>query len=340
VPRHPDVAHALGLLRRVLLSPGVAPARHVLVACSGGADSIALLGLCSRLAHGLDLVVSVGHVDHRLRAESASEAALVGRVAADLGLSCTVVEVSLAPGPGLPDRARAARRDALRAVAGGAGARWIALGHTADDQAETMIMHLSRGCGLDGLAAMPGVERPWLRPLLGLARAQTRALAGHLGLPFVDDPSNADPGSLRVRVRERIVPVLREHNPRAERALSALATELRADEAALSAWTDRELHARARGPARLDLRGIDTVPRAVRTRLLRELCRLGGVDPSELTRRVVEQVDDAAVARAQRCRGAARAPSDAPLGWDLRPRRRLCLEGDALFVIPADGPNH
>ncbi len=191
-PKDPTIAEALGHVRAAV--ERVEPeARRIVVACSGGADSVAALGLLLALRSSLALEITVGHVDHGLRRESADEARKVSALANQLGLAVRVTRIALAPGPGLPMRARVARREALVAQARELGATTIVLAHTATDQAETMLMHMVRGAGLDGLAAMPVHEHPWLRPLLELTRAQTRDLAEKLGFGFVDDPSNEDP---------------------------------------------------------------------------------------------------------------------------------------------------
>ncbi|HEY0139130.1 MAG TPA: tRNA lysidine(34) synthetase TilS, partial [Nannocystis sp.] len=192
-PRHPSIAAALGHLRPAIA--GVRSARGVppdgrlalLVACSGGADSTALLGLLALITDADRLTLTVGHVDHGLRAGSAAEAEHVRTVAQSLGVAVHATRLTLAPGPGLPARARDARRAALRGMAAGAP---VVLAHTQTDQAETLLMHATRGAGLEGVAAMPAWDDPWCRPLLGVPREVTRALCDRLGLGFVDDPSN------------------------------------------------------------------------------------------------------------------------------------------------------
>ena len=342
-PRHPSIAAALGHLRPALASlraqRGLAPGRPLalLVACSGGADSTALLGLLALIAAGDQLELAVGHVDHGLRAASREEAAHVARVAAGLGLSLRHTRLALAPGAGLPARARDARRAALRAMAGDAAA--IVLAHTQTDQAETLLLHATRGAGLEGVAAMPMWDPPWLRPLLGLPRVATRALCGALGLEFVDDPSNLDRRHPRVRVREEVLPVLREHNPRVEAALAGLAAQAADAEAALTQWAEREESARRRGPGWWAIDGLAALPRAVRTRLLRRLCAEGGADLGSLGQAAIASIDRALCARA----GAATAqeagpasPARAPRSWDLRPGLRLRLDRGGLRIGPVE----
>ena len=160
---------------------------------SGGPDSLALLVLA--VAAGCD--VTAHHVDHGLRPGSAGEATVVAAAAARFGARFTAHTVEVAHGPNLEARARAARRAALPPH--------VATGHTADDQAETILLNLVRGAGLDGLAGMrPGPSKP----MLGLRRAETRALCEAAGLEPVSDPTNADPAHRRNRVRHELLPLM------------------------------------------------------------------------------------------------------------------------------------
>lgn len=166
-------------------------------AVSGGPDSLALLVL----ARAAGCEATAIHVDHGLRPGSADEADFVAEAAARLGARFRAVRVEVAPGPNLEARARAARYGALPPE--------VATGHTADDLAETVLLNLLRGAGLDGLAPMLRVEpgRP-RRPVLGLRRAETRALCGTVGLAPLVDPTNDDRSFLRNRIRHELLPVL------------------------------------------------------------------------------------------------------------------------------------
>jgi tRNA(Ile)-lysidine synthase len=334
-PRHPSIAAALGLARPALAAARGGSGRwRVLVACSGGADSTALLGLLALVAGADALELHVGHVDHGLRAASADEAAHVAALAARLGLPLQATRLALAPGPGLALRAREARRAALRAQADACGATAIALAHTRTDQAETLLMHAVRGAGLAGVAAMAAWEPPWLRPLLGVSRAEARALCGRLGLGFVDDPSNVDPVHPRVRMREQVLPALRRENPRVEAALAALADQAADAEAALDAWAASEVEARRRGPDTWAIEGLADLPRAVRTRVLRRICGLLGAEPGHAA---IAAVDRAIAERAASSRApspGAASPARAPRAWDLRPGLRLRLDRRGLHLGP------
>ncbi|HVB05256.1 MAG TPA: tRNA lysidine(34) synthetase TilS [Acidimicrobiales bacterium] len=163
------------------------------VAVSGGRDSLALLALA--VAAGCR--VTAYHVDHGLRPGSAAEGQLVAAAASALGASFEARRVEIGAGPNLEARAREARFAALP--------DGVATGHTADDQAETILLNLLRGSGLDGLAGMRAGPR---HPLLALRRSETHALTDALGLAVVEDPSNDDPAILRNRVRHELLPLL------------------------------------------------------------------------------------------------------------------------------------
>ena len=180
------------LLSRCLFPP---PGTMTTAAVSGGADSLALLVLATAAGLRVDAV----HVDHGLRPGSAREADVVREAAARLGAGFRSERVVVEPGPDLEARARAARRAVLPADA--------MTGHTADDQAETLLLNLVRGAGLDGVAAM----RPSLRkPLLALRRAETSTVCRDAGLDPVVDPSNTDPAHRRNRVRHEVLPLLED----------------------------------------------------------------------------------------------------------------------------------
>lgn len=178
------------LLPRCTFPP---PGTAVTCAVSGGPDSTALVALA--VAAGCR--ATAVHVDHGLRDGSAQEAQVVAATAERLGAAFRAVAVHVAPGPNLEARARRARYEALPPG--------VLTGHTADDQAETLLLNLLRGAAADGLGAMrPGPRRP----LLALRRHETRALCDRLGLTVVEDPSNLDPRHLRNRVRHELLPLL------------------------------------------------------------------------------------------------------------------------------------
>ncbi|MGO8874105.1 MAG: tRNA lysidine(34) synthetase TilS [Acidimicrobiales bacterium] len=168
------------------------PGTDLVCGVSGGADSLALL----LLATAAGCRVTAVHVDHGLRPGSAGEAERVASVAARFGAAFRAERVVVADGPNLEARARQARRRALGPDA--------ATGHTADDQAETVLANLLRGAGVSGLAAMRAGPR---HPLLDLRRTETEALCDHFGLEALRDPSNDDPRFVRNRIRHELLPL-------------------------------------------------------------------------------------------------------------------------------------
>jgi tRNA(Ile)-lysidine synthase len=179
----------------VLLTRCSFPSAGTPVTCavSGGADSTALLAL----AVAAGCVATAVHVDHGLRMGSAAEAKVVRANAAALGAAFLTIKVEVGDGPNLEARARRARYAALPAD--------VLTGHTADDQAETVLVNLLRGAATSGMAGMrPGPRRP----LLALRRADTAALCALLGLDVVHDPSNLDPRHQRNRVRHELLPLM------------------------------------------------------------------------------------------------------------------------------------
>jgi tRNA(Ile)-lysidine synthase len=180
----------------------------VLVAVSGGADSVALLHVLLTLADELSLRLHVLHVDHGLRPESGADAAFVERLAARLGVPADVARVTVPAGGSREDAARVARYAALQAHARRLHAQRIAIGHTTDDQAETVLMRMLTGAGVRGLAGIPPVRGPIVRPLLESRRAELVALLVAAGLPWIDDPSNQDRAFFRNRVRHELLPML------------------------------------------------------------------------------------------------------------------------------------
>lgn len=333
-PRNPTIGASLGPVRGALSALAEGSGRSLLVACSGGADSVATLGLLVLLERSEGLTLSVGHVDHGLRPESADEAELVRALAEGLGLPCFVERVELARGPGLPARARAARRGALEAMARQAGADAIVLAHTATDQAETMLMHATRGAGLVGLAAMPVLDGPWLRPVLDLTRMQTRELAELLDLPFVDDPSNEDREQLRTWLRHEVLRPLRATNPRVEVLMAGLAQEARDAQEAVEVWAMREVDSRRTslegGAESWTLDEFDALPRAIRMRVMRRLCELAGADLSRLHRRTVAAMEQACVDVSEATRAGRGAPRPAPRRWQLHPGREVIVDKNGV----------
>ncbi len=236
-------------VRRAIAAHDLFPAAGiVIVACSGGADSLALLlaldALCGQAGRAYPAVsLHVAHLDHGLRgAESAADAAFVAAEAARLGLDATIVTLTKADRAdwrgSLEAAARGARYAFLRQVARQRGAAAIATGHTADDQAETVLLHLLRGSGLDGLAGMRPSNGAIIRPLLDCWRSATEEFCRDMGRTPRDDSSNRDPRYLRNRVRHELIPLAEQLQPRCKAALVRNAALIADDRAALEAATD------------------------------------------------------------------------------------------------------
>ncbi len=230
-------SHAPSLLRRVerlvrdeaLFSKG----DLVVVACSGGPDSTALLHALALLRPRLGHQLAACGVDHGLRPEAPAELALAAQVAAGLGVPFQTLSVDVPPGPNVQARARDARLRALGQAARSLGGSRVATGHTADDRAETVILRLLRGAGPRGLGVLPpSAPSPvdpaitLARPLLGARRADVLAHLDRHGLPSATDPSNADPRFTRARVRAEVMPLLEDLSPGVVTHLCALADML------------------------------------------------------------------------------------------------------------------
>ena len=275
-------APAVAALRSAV-RPGLrASARPVLVACSGGADSLALAAALAAEARAAGVTVGGVTVDHGLQAGSAERAAATAELLRGLGLAPVLVVPVDASGPGGPEAAaRSARYAALAAVAAGHGAR-VALGHTLDDQAETVLLGLGRGSGPRSLAGMVDQREDgggtWWRPLLGVRRSTTRQACADQGLPVWDDPWNADPRFTRVRLRTEVLPLLEDVlGGGVAPALARTAAMLREDVEALDALAAAELP-RLRGPdGDLPAGPVAALPAALRRRVLRGWLLAGGV---------------------------------------------------------------
>jgi tRNA(Ile)-lysidine synthase len=240
---HPAVAQARSSVRRCLAD--LAPGDLVLAACSGGADSLALAAALAHEAPRLSLRGGGVTVDHGLQAGSAERAGRVAALLRQLGLDPVhqaSVTVPAGPGSGGPEAAaRTARYAALEQVAEQAGAAVVLLGHSRDDQAETVLLGLARGAGGRALAGMPARRGRFRRPLLGVARAALREACAAQSLEPWDDPHNADPAYARARVRHQAMPALEQAlGPGVAAALARSAAQLSQDCDALDALAAAE----------------------------------------------------------------------------------------------------
>lgn len=217
------------------------PGAHLLVAVSGGPDSVALLHLlCASVAPRQALRLSVAHVHHGLRAEAEDDARFVEEMAARLGLAYLLSRVDVparvaATGESVEEAARHLRYAALAEMAREAGAAVVVTGHTADDQAETVLMRVLRGAGVAGLAGIPAKRGQIVRPLLPIRRSEIEAYVRRHGLPFRTDGSNACTDFTRNRLRLELLPLLEAaYAPRLRERLVQLGQMARQDEQALA----------------------------------------------------------------------------------------------------------
>ncbi|XRQ06543.1 tRNA lysidine(34) synthetase TilS [Actinomadura welshii] len=296
----PAVAAVRLAVRRVLAE--LPRGATVLAACSGGADSLALAGALAFEAPRSGRPAGGITIDHGLQEGSGARADAVVRVMADLGLDPSGSIAVTVDGTGGPENAaREARYAALDEAAQRFGAAAVLLGHTRDDQAETVLLGLARGSGARSLAGMPAAFRrrsgvSYLRPLLELDRATTRRACKAMGPAPWDDPHNVDPAYARVRVRHEALPVLEQTlGPGVAEALARTAKMLRDDadyleEVAAQAFAELETPEDGYAVG-VRLERLGELPRAVRTRVLRMAALKAGSPAGTLAAVHVDAVD-------------------------------------------------
>jgi len=277
------VSQVLDAIRRHGMLAG---GETVLVAVSGGADSIALLCCLRTLAPELGLTLHVVHVNHGLRPDAEADQAFVEELARRWGVPLSVERVAIPVGRGQSPEAaaRAVRYDAFRRAAERIRASRVALGHTADDQAETVLMRILQGAGPRGLAGIPPVRGLYIRPLLEVRRHQIEAELRRLGVTWREDPTNRDPKFLRNRIRHDLLPFLAgSFHPRIIEALCRAGALTRALVTELETLAARELDrlAVSRGQEiLLSLGELQGLPPGVGEEVLRQaLFRLGETGP-------------------------------------------------------------
>lgn len=272
----PAVAEVRRAVRAALAE--LAPGSAVVVALSGGADSLALAAAVAFEAPGLGLTAHAVTVDHGLQDASADVAAAAAAAASGLGLAASVVRIAVGAGGGPEAAAREARYAALAAEASRVGAAAVLTGHTLDDQAETVLLGLARGSGsgsLQGMAAASALSEGvrLLRPLLGVRRTTTRSACEAEGLVPWDDPHNGDPRFARARVRQRVLPVLEtELGPGIAEALARTADQAREDAEAFAAMIDETIEdivEHAEAGISVSVAALAANPAALRHRIIR-----------------------------------------------------------------------
>ena len=300
-PGEPQRKRIEGSVRRQMLDHGLQAERRLLLAVSGGADSSALLLIVARLAKNLHLQLGVAHFDHGLRGQrvAKNEARFVRGLASSLGLP---FYTGSGRGARLAseDAARRARYEFLASVAEREDYGAVATGHTASDQAETVLLHLVRGAGLDGLAGM-SAKAAWpfqghgsltlLRPLLHLSREETLAYCTAAGIEAMEDASNAAPRYRRNRVRNELLPLLRELNPRIDEALVRLADAAREDVTFLRGVASEALIDSPEGSQSVSRHVLAAWPASPRRHTLRLAVAALLGDGRELTQRHLEALE-------------------------------------------------
>ena len=246
----------------------IQPGDSITCAVSGGADSMALLWSLYLLKEEWDLKLSAAHFNHGLRgAESDGDAAFVADFCQGYGIPLYMGSAQVKPGKkGLEAAARDARYAFLRTLPGK-----IATAHTADDNAETVLLHLVRGTGLKGLGGITPKNGNVIRPMLSVTRQQVEALLEEYCVPHITDSSNETDDFLRNRLRHHVMPLLAAENPKIAENMSAMALRLRQDEEALSQMT----------PAEIRVSTLEQLPQALRARALEAFLKKSGVREPE-----------------------------------------------------------
>jgi len=284
------------------------PGDLVLAACSGGADSLALAAALAFEATATGLRAGAVVVDHGLQQGSARVAGKAAECLHALGLDpveVVTVEVETT-GDGLEAAARSARYAALEKAADRHGALTVLLGHTLDDQAEQVLLGLTRGSGARSLSGMPSARGRFRRPLLGVTREQCRASAEAEGLTWWDDPMNEDTTFTRVRARRAVADLERDLGPGVAAALARTASQLRDDADHLDGLADAA--AAGLGPQPWPVEALAGIPRAVRTRTWRRLLVAAGAPAGRLGTRHTDACDR--LLTAWHGQGPVHAPGD------------------------------
>jgi tRNA(Ile)-lysidine synthase len=261
---------------RALIEPGM----RVLAACSGGPDSGAMLMALARLSTELEFTLEAASVDHGLRADAAADVAIASEQAAAAGVAFHALRVTVAHEGSLQAGARAARYAALQTHARAIGAKRIAVGHTQDDQAETVLLRVLRGAGLAGLSGIEPLRADGvMRPLIDCRRADVHAFATQHCPRVARDASNEVRQFSRVRVRQDLLPLLEREDGAAIQHLSDLADDARATALALLRAAETLLGASVQGDGSIDVSTWFTEPSAVRRAALRSwVARIAAID--------------------------------------------------------------
>jgi len=264
---------------------------RVIVATSGGADSSALAAALLPEAEARSITVIAVIIDHSLQKNSAEVALSARQELIKIGYTnIEIRKIQVEKVDGLEASARRARYAALNQIADSQNAAAIFLGHTRDDQAETVLLGLARGSGTRSLSGMASRVENYRRPLLGITRALTEAACQEVGIKFWRDPHNQSMEYTRVRVREVVLPTMeREIGPGIAEALVRSARLLRDDADALDEWADEIFD--DLDPHSLEIALLENLPRAIRTRVFRKAIYLAGAPSGSLTAEHIEPVE-------------------------------------------------
>jgi len=297
-----------------------------IVSVSGGIDSMVLLDLMVRLSKPMRFRLAVAHANHGLRGrESKRDEKLVKGAASAYGLECFVRELRPKAGKNVQDAARELRLRFLMKLARQRGSGVVCLGHNLNDQAETVIMHLMRGAGLAGLAGMsPLAVREGIRlarPIIFAPRGEIEEYARETSIGYREDSTNAKLRYRRNEIRHRLMPLMKELNPRVEESLCLMAGRLREDEQALEAVAEASLHEASiiadTDDVVLDRGAYRSLPVSIRKRLIMiAYARLAG-SGADLNSDQLAKID--AIAMSEKARGEYRLK--APLKFDRRGER-------------------
>lgn len=250
----------------------------MLIAVSGGADSVALLHAAAQLATTLKMRIGGACIDHGLRSRSAAEVEFVRSLCATLSVPFFTRTLRLEDGADLEARARAARYSALEALRVEGRFDLIATAHTADDQAETLLMRLGRGTSLRGLSAIRERNGNVLRPVLSARRVELREYIHEHQLSVVEDPMNSDPRFTRVRVRQRLLPAFDSLFPAGVAATVRLANHAAEDEEVLAQLADAAFDRLLLDDGAIDTEGLLALLPGIRRRVVRSLLEDAGIE--------------------------------------------------------------
>ncbi len=323
----------------------LAPGHRVLVAYSGGADSTVLL----HVLHRLDYEVVAGHVHHGLRGEEAdAEEAHAAAFAATMGIPFAVRHadaraIAEEQKLSLEAAAREVRYRLLEEMAQEASAERIATGHTADDQAETVLLHLVRGTGPTGLSGIPPVRGQVVRPLLHVTHAEVRAYAASENLSFRTDSSNRDRRFTRNRIRHDVLPALAEMQPNVVGAVCRLAEIMREENAFLSSLVEQMVQSIVvwgEEEARMTLHDLHSLPTALQRRLLRRVIAIARDRETDIEFERIEAVVELVA------QGQTGAVIELPDGLEARrsygeitisPTRKASAPSEGVWLLPVPG---